>query len=407
MTFDYTSLLRPNLPPAATRWTGFPEYNFIGGHNDGSAIPVQEFIQCAGSVLAREGQTLATYSLESGAQGYLPLREFVANSLNQRAGMHETADNILLVSGSLQALDLVHEVFLIPGDTIIAEEACYQGTLQRYIRSGARAIGAPLDDQGIRIDALANILSNLKTEGTRPKFIYTIPTIQNPTGTVMPEERRLQLLQLSKDFDVPIFEDDCYADLTFNGHRPKSIRALDAEGQVIYCGSFSKTIAPALRVGYIVADWNILSRLISVKYDAGSSALEQMILGEYCNTHFEDHVVNLAGILKNRCDVMMEALVAEFGTVADFRSPDGGIFIWVTLPEEVDTLKLSEVAGAEGVAINPGVDWVVNPETAQNKMRLCFGNASTDEIREGIAKLAQICHREFGVPLRSANVERS
>ena len=103
----------------------------------------------------------------------------------------------------------------------------------------------------------------------------------------------------------------------------------------------------------------------------------------------------------------MKALVAEFGTVADFRSPEGGIFIWVTLPEEVDTLKLSEVAGAEGVAINPGVDWVVDPETAQNKMRLCFGNAPTDEIREGIAKLAQICHREFGVPLRSGNVERS
>ncbi|MFP6735980.1 MAG: PLP-dependent aminotransferase family protein [Rhodospirillales bacterium] len=407
MTFDYSSLLRRGLPPAAAQWTDFPEYNFIGGHNDEGAVPVDDFIKCAREVLSREGQTLATYGLASGAQGYLPLREFIAKTLNQRAGMQEEAQNILLVSGSLQALDLVNDVFLEPGDTVIAEEASYQGTLQRYNRCGVQILGAPLDDRGIKMDALINILSDLRAKDVTPKFIYTIPTVQNPTGTVMPEERRLQLLRISEDFGVPVFEDDCYADLTFNGIRPNSIRSLDDSGRVIYCGSFSKTIAPALRVGFIAADWNILSRLISLKFDAGSGALEQMLLGEYCNTHFEDHIGDMAAILKEKCDVMVEAVAAEFGTIAELRPPEGGIFVWVTLPDEVDTMKLSEVAGAEGVAINPGADWTVTPHSGSHKMRLCFGHASAEEIRGGIAKLAQICHREFGVPLRSGNVGRS
>ena len=300
----------------------------------------------------------------------------------------------------------MNEIFLEPGDTVIAEEACYQGTLQRYIRCGVETIGAPLDDNGIKTDELANILKDLQEKGKKPKFIYTIPTVQNPTGTVMPEERRLTLLQISGEFGVPIFEDDCYADLTFDGTRPRSIRALDSDGRVIYCGSFSKTIAPALRVGFIAAEWDIISRLIAVKHDAGSGALEQMLLGEYCNKHFDDHVTDMAAILKNKCDVMIEALAAEFGTVAEVQAPKGGIFVWVALPEIVDTMKLSEAAGAEGVAINPGADWVVDPQSGANKLRLCFGNASITEIREGIAKLAQICHREFGVPLRSGNINR-
>jgi 2-aminoadipate transaminase len=168
----------------------------------------------------------------------------------------------------------------------------------------------------------------------------------------------------------------------------------------------SKTIAPALRVGYIVAEWDILSRMLAVKRDGGSGALEQMVLGEYCPDHFEDHIVKLRGVLKQKCDAMVETLAAEFGTTAEVETPTGGIFVWVTLPDSVDTMKLYEVASAEGVAINPGSEWVADPETGRHKMRLCFGNPTVDEIREGVTKLAEICHREFGVPERGSNIER-
>jgi len=406
MAFDYSPLLSATVPPPALRWAGFPRYNFIGGHNDSGAVPVDEFIEASRRVLAREGHNLATYGLASGPQGYRPLREFLASSLEKRCGMRQTADEVLVVSGSLQALDLVNDVLLEAGDTVIVEEATYQGTLQRYDRLGVRYIGVPLDEDGIRMDSLSDCLDRLKSDGIRPKFIYTVPTVQNPTGSAMPEDRRLELLRLARVHGVPVFEDDCYAELTFDGTRPRSIRALDDQGQVIYCGSFSKTIAPALRLGYLVADWDILARLIAAKRDAGTGALEQMVLADYCAAHFDDHVARLRGVLKEKCDAISDALAAEFGTAAEVMVPKGGIFIWVTLPDGVDTMKLFQAALAEGVAINPGAEWTADPANGKNKFRLCFGHPSVEDIREGVAKLADICHREFGLPERSANVGR-
>jgi 2-aminoadipate transaminase len=406
MAFDYSPLLSATVPVPAVHWSGFPRYNFIGGHNDSGAVPVDDFIEASQRVLAREGHNLATYGLASGPQGYRPLREFLASSLEARCGMRQTADEILVVSGSLQALDLVNDVLLDAGDTVIVEEATYQGTLQRYDRLGVHYIGMPLDEHGIRMDSLSGTLDRLNSIGIKPKFIYTVPTVQNPTGSVMPEDRRLELLRLARAHGVPIFEDDCYAELTFDGARPRAIRALDDQGQVIYCGSFSKTIAPALRLGYLVADWDILSRLIAAKHDAGTGALEQMVLAEYCAAHFDDHVSRLRDVLKEKCDAISDALAAEFGTAAEVTVPKGGIFIWVTLPDRIDTMKLAQAALAEGVAINPGADWVADPSTGRSKFRLCFGHPSVADIRAGVAKLADICHREFGLPERSANVGR-
>lgn len=406
MVFNFTPLLRPELPVPAPRWSGFPKFNFVGGHNDSETFPLQAFIHCMEQVLQREGKTLSTYGLESGPQGYRPLREFLSQSLFQKTGMKQSAEDILIVSGSLQALDLVNEILLEKGDTVIVEEATYQGALQRLDRAGVRYIGAPLDNLGIRMEALENILKRLHKKEITPKYIYTIPTVQNPTGTIMPEGRRLEMLKIAREYAVPIFEDDCYADLTFGAKRPKAIRALDEGGQVIFCGSFSKTVAPALRVGFLAAEWKILSQIIAVKDDAGSGALEQMVLGEYCSNNFDDHLERLRAVLKNKCETIKEALAAEFGAAAEFSGPSGGIFIWVTLPKGVDTTKLSEVAALEGIAINPGHEWSADPESGRQKLRLCFGHPSVGEIREGISRLADICHRETGIPERGRNLRR-
>jgi 2-aminoadipate transaminase len=404
--FDHAALFRANLPPAAVRFTGFPRYNFIGGHNDAASVPVDELISASTEVLHREGRTLATYGLESGPLGYKPLRDFVAGALKARAGIACGADDILITSGSLQALDLVNALFLAPGDTVVLEAATYGGTITRLQRLGVNYVGVELDQNGMRMDHLVRVLDGLKAKGVRPKFIYTVPTVQNPTGTVMPEARRLELLQLADAYGTAIFEDDCYADLLWDGARPQAIRALDTRGRVIYCGSFSKSIAPALRVGYLVADWPVMSRLLPLKTDAGSGALEQMVVAEYAARHFDGHVEALKGVLKQKCETMLAALAEQFGAAAEFAAPKGGIFIWITLPKEVDTTRLGQVALGEGVALNPGAEWSADSAAGRNCMRLCFANASHENIREGVAKLAEICHREFGVPVRSANVTR-
>jgi 2-aminoadipate transaminase len=405
--FDFAPLLPAGLPAAAAKWTGLAKYSFVGGNNDPDGVPVEGLIDAVNAVLKREGKTLATYGLASGPQGYRPLREFITAKLKRDAAIDCVADDILIVSGSLQALDLVNATLLARGDTVITEQDTYQGALNRLTRLGVNMVGIPLDEDGMRMDALAAALAGLKAKGIKPKYIYTIPTVQNPTGTIMPETRRAELLKLSQQYGVPIFEDDCYADLIWDGKRPPAVHAMDQTGSVIHIGSFSKSIAPALRVGYIVAPWNVLSRMLALKTDAGSGALEQMVLAEYCAPHFATHVPKLTRGLRAKLDTLMEALNEQFGTSAEFEDPKGGIFLWVKLPDNVDTLKLYQAALAAGVAINPGPEWSTDKAYAGSRLRLCFASPSHDEIREGVAVLAEVCRKQFGVPARSANVERA
>jgi len=404
--FDFAPLLPAGLPAPAARWAGLAKYSFVGGNNDPEQVPVDGLIEAASAVLRREGKTLATYGLAHGPQGYRPLREFLSAKLKRDAAMNCTADDILIVSGSLQALDLVNATLLSRGDTVIMEQDSYQGSLNRLTRLGVNAVGIPLDHEGMRMDALETALTHLKHRGVTPKYIYTIPTVQNPTGTIMPEPRRAELLRLSQDYGVPVFEDDCYADLIWDGQRPPAIHAMSRNGGVIHIGSFSKSIAPALRVGFIVAPWEMLSRMLALKTDAGSGALEQMVLAEYCAPHFTTHVPKLTRGLRAKLDTLMEALNEQFGTAAEFEAPKGGIFLWVKLPDHVDTLKLYQAALAAGVSINPGPEWSTNKAHAGCRLRLCFASPSHEQIREGIAVLAEVCRKEFGVPARIANVEK-
>lgn len=402
--FDFAPLFAPGLPPPAARWNGFARHNFVGGHNDPAQLPVDDLVAAATAVLRREGATLATYGLQSGPLGYRPLRQFLAAKLKRTAGITCSADDILITSGSLQAIDLVNGILLQRGDTIITEGDTYQGALNRWSRLGVNAVGIPLDGDGMRMDALAAALGDLQRRGIRAKYIYTVPTVQNPTGTIMPEARRIELLRLARQHGVPIFEDDCYADLIFDRQRPPALHAMSRHGGVIHIGSFSKSIAPALRVGYIVAAWPQLSRMLALKTDAGSGALEQMVLGEYCPAHFDTHVPALTRGLRAKLQTLMEALNAQFGTAAEFDEPRGGIFLWVKLPDAVDTLQLFQRALAAGVAINPGAEWSTDRAHGKSRMRLCFANPSPESIRAGIALLAEVCAREFGVPGRIANV---
>lgn len=413
MGFNIEQCFRKNLPvPAAAPFKKYPKYNFVGGHIDGNSIPVTELINAATATLQADGRNLATYGLLSGPQGHRPLREFIANDLKNRTGMADSADNVLLTSGSLQALDLVNDLLLEPGDVVITEEATYGGAIARLRNAGVICRGVRMDQEGIDMDHLEALLSEQEATGKPAKFIYSIPTVQNPTGGVMSLERRRQLLAVAEAHDCLIFEDDCYADLLWGEPRPPTIRSLDqtqtktgaGAGRVIYCGSFSKSIAPALRVGYLVADWPVIAQILPLKTDAGSGALEQLVLAKFCEEHFIGHIDELTQSLRGKCETIIAALEEHFGSAAEFDPPKGGIFIWITLPPDVDTSKLAVAAQQHEIAINPGADWTVDGPSNRHRMRLCFGHPDPDTIREGVAKLAQICHQEFGIPKQSGNV---
>jgi 2-aminoadipate transaminase len=403
--FDFAPLFARDLPPAAKRWTGFAEHNFVGGHNDPEGVPVEALIDSAVRQLRAKGPQLAIYTLDGGPQGLRELREVVARKLTRDRGAPTDPDQVLITSGSLQGLDLVNELLINPGDTVIVEEDTYGGTLSRLRRRGARIVGAALDRDGLKIDALERQLDELAAQGVRPKFIYTIPTIQNPTGSVLPVERRRALLELARSRGVPVFEDECYADLVFEGDWPPAMRGMEGGDAVIHIGSFSKTLAPALRLGYLVADWPVLSRLLPLKTDAGTGAIEQLVVADYFGRYFHEHVAALKPRLEAKLDAMVEAVEREFGTAAEFVRPKGGIFFWMRIPG-VDTSSLYPKAVAEGVEFNPGAEWSVRGD-ARDCIRLCFALPSEAQIRAGIAKLAEICRRETGIPAVSGNVRHA
>src|SRR3984893_3065298 len=249
--FDFAPLLPAGLPAPAARWTGLAKYSFVGGNNDPDQVPVEGLVDAVNAVLKREGKTLATYGLASGPRGYRPLREFITSKRKSDAGIGCVADDILIVSGSLQALDLVNATLLARGGTVVIEQDTYQGALNRLTRLGVNVVGVPLDQDGMRMDALATALGDLRARGITPKYIYTIPTVQNPTGSIMPETRRAELLRLSQQYGVPVFEDDCYADLIWDGKRPPALYSMSRNGGVIHIGSVFQSNSPGPRGGLL------------------------------------------------------------------------------------------------------------------------------------------------------------
>ncbi|MBN8905505.1 MAG: PLP-dependent aminotransferase family protein, partial [Rhodospirillales bacterium] len=388
-------------------WAPFPPYYFIGGNNDPEQIPTEGLIKAAESVLRREGGKLAIYNLGLGPQGYPGLRQFVADKSKRHRGIDAPIDDITITTGSGQGLDMISRLLVNPGDTVLVEEFCYQGAMNRFRKLGAKLEGMTLDADGIVIEALAAQLAALKAKGVTPKFIYTIPTIQNPTGSILPLDRRHALIKLAREYNVAIFEDECYADLIWQGiEAPPALYALDP-GCVIHLGSFSKSLAPALRLGYVIAEWEIMKRLLPLKGDSGTGALDQMVVAEYFSQHFDDHMPHLNGVLHDKLQTMMEAVAREFGSAAECWVPKGGIFLWIKLPESVDVRTLIKPAADAGIVFNAGPDWAVSADNSSSHLRLCFAMPSKDVIRKGVAALAKVCYEQTGIPEQSGNVRRA
>ena len=396
---DYSELYAKDLPPAAGPWEGVYPYNFTTGHGSPDLIPIDGFIESVTRTLRKEGRNLAVYYSNGGPMGNLALREFLVKKLRKYRGINVTVDEVMICSGSTQCILLINETLLEPGDTVITEMFTYAGALRNAQRRKANTVGIPLDDDGMRVDILESTLADLRSKGIRPKYIYTIPTCQNPTGTNLPMDRRREMLRISQEYGVPILEDECYADLIFDGEWEHAIRSLDDTNHVLHIGSFSKSLAPGVRLGYIVAPQDVMNQILASKIDVGTNMVTPLMVADFLENNYEEHIETVRDMLHRKRDVLIASVREHFGPTVDFYEPRGGMLMWFKFPEGVDTSKPLEAAKKEGVIYNPGADWSADPKNhGSNYIRICYGLPSEDQIRGGIERLAKVFHQEVGVP---------
>lgn len=389
--FAYPDAVQTTVPPPRSIAPP-PRYNFGTGHNAPELIPAELLAAGVSEAIRTRGSDLAYYFMGGTAYGDDSLRATVAAHLAADRGVAGAAfDDILITSGSAQGLDLVNQLLVGPGDTIICEQFTYSGALGKIARHGANHVGVALDGDGIVPDALDALVTDLKNRGAAPRYLYAMPTVQNPTGAVMSLERRHALLAVTRRHALPILEDECYADVVWTRGQPPALFALDP-AQVIHIGSFSKNLAPALRVGYVAACRDILARMAALKSDGGTGAIDQIAVADFFGRHFTDHLATVAATLEAKADAMVAAVRKALPT-AQVCKPRGGIFIWVKLPDNVDTRDYAAAASAAGVGFNPGAEWASDPEQGKSYLRLCFATPSLAEIAEGVALLGDVFAR--------------
>jgi 2-aminoadipate transaminase len=366
--------------------------SFAGGLPAPDVFPLERFQEACHKVLEQN----ARQALQYGAtEGYEPLREMIARH-TARYGVKAQAENVLITSGSQQALDLIGKLLINPGDRVLVEAPTYLGALQAFNVYGADYVSVPSDDDGLRTDLLEAPLRS------GPKFMYVLPNFQNPGGTTLSEGRRHELVLLADRFGIPIIEDDPYGQLRYEGEHLTPLVVLDREnlrrdngysiGNVIYLSTFSKTLAPGLRLGWIVAPPDVIAKLVQLKQgaDLHTSTFVQIVAYEVAKDGFlDEHVKLIRKVYRERRDVMLATLKEYFPPEVTWTHPQGGLFLWVTLPEGMDSHKLFEAALKENVAFVPGDSFYANNgHEGSRHMRLNFSYGQPEQIREGIRRLS-------------------
>jgi 2-aminoadipate transaminase len=357
--------------------------SFAGGLPNPRFFPVKEIAKAASDVLAEVDASALQYST---SEGYRPLREAIAHRYQQEKGLTVSADEILITNGSQQGLDLLGKVFISRGDGIAIERPAYLGAIQAFSVYEPRFHTVPLLDDGVDVDRLRDVLDRYPV-----KLFHTVINFQNPSGISYSQCKREELAKLFGRYDVIVVEDDPYGELRFMGEAPPSMwNRLD--GQAVLLGSFSKTIAPGLRLGWICAKRDIMDKLVVAKQasDLHSNSLCQRIVYQYLSSHDVDkHIARIIAVYKKQRDAMVSAIEAHFPAEVTFTRPEGGMFLWVTLPERLSALELFEYAVKENVAFVPGTPFFVDGGGA-DCMRLNFSNADENGIEEGIRRLGRI-----------------
>jgi 2-aminoadipate transaminase len=357
--------------------------SFAGGLPAPELFPVDAVLAATERVLRSKGSSALQYGATEGAA---PLRDTIASEMRAR-GIRCAPDDVLVTTGSQQALDLVGRVFIDPGDCVLTESPTYLAAIQAFQVYEARFVTLPTDENGLIPDALPRIL-----ERERPKFLYTIPNFQNPTGITLARDRRQRLYEIAAEHGLLIVEDDPYGTLRYSGEEIPPIKSHDDRGQVVYLSTISKTIAPGLRVGWAVGQKDILRKLTLAKQgaDLHTSSFDQLIVNCYL-TEFDNraHIERIRQAYGERFARMDAALSTNLGTSVAWTHPEGGMFLWVTCPDSVDTNDLMLKAIEQHVLFVPGRDFF--PDASGHRfMRLNFSNSKPEQIDEGIARLASV-----------------
>ena len=361
-------------------------YDFGTGRSDPETFPTDALKAAALAVLDREGEALTRYP---GSLGHEGMRRAMARREAQREGVEVDPDHVVLCNGSMQAVTLTAEALQeAHGDTVIVEEFSYPGTLGAYRSLKYEMVGVPLDEGGMQMDALEDTLATLQREKRLPRFIYAISTYQNPTGFVMPRARRLEMIALARRYGVPIVEDNCYADVHYEGEEVPAIYALDDDPNHLYLCSLSKILAPGFRLGYVLARPPMLERILERRHDAGANTFAAAVVAEFYRNGIGDHAHTTNSLLRVKRDLTLELLGEHLEDICAWSSPAGGLFIWVRLPEDVDRKALWDSCQAAGVNYLPGASFHYQ---TRNKpyLRLAFGHLTTDQIAAGIPILAR------------------
>lgn len=356
--------------------------SFAGGLPAPELFPLEGIEDAFREALSNESSALQY----SNTEGYLPLREYIASKM-QQDGMRVRAENVLITNGSQQALDLMAKLFINPGDVVLVEQPSYLGALQVFRSYQSRFVDIPTDDEGIDVDDLESAIREY-----HPKLIYLTPTFKNPTGVTLTAGRRRAVAVLAEKYHVPMIEDDPYRELRYQGQPVPPIKSFDGSGWVIYIGSFSKTIAPGLRLGWIATEEELMSKLVLAKQgtDLHTGTLVQRGVYNYL-VHYNilDHIERIRAEYGRRRDVMLQEMDERFPEHISWTHPDGGMFLWVTLPEGINTMNLLNRAIKEKVAYVPGATFYPNGG-GLHTLRLNFSNSTPMTIKTGIQRLAQL-----------------
>jgi len=372
--------------------------SFGGGMPAPDVFPLEEFREACERVLKDSGPQALQYG---PTEGYLPLREMIARH-SKRYGIEITPENILITSGSQQALDLLGKILINRGDHILVESPTYLGALQAWNAYGAEYVTVPMDNHGMVTDELEMALRS------GPKFIYVLPNFQNPTGVTLAEERRTKLIELADQYGVPIVEDDPYGQLRYEGDHLTPVVELDSQfrndcsvcyrGNVIYLSTFSKTLAPGLRLAWVVAPPEVIRKMVQAKQgaDLHTSPFNQYVAYEVAKGGFLNrHVKLIRDVYRERRDAMLAAMDGYFPPGVDWTHPEGGLFLWATMPETLSSPDVLKAAIEQKVAFVPGAPFYPLGG-GHNTMRLNFSYCSPEKIREGIARLGKVIQDKLG-----------
>lgn len=389
-----TKVMRPSEIRELLKLTQQPDIiSFAGGLPNPDAFPIDEIQDITRRVLEEKGKLALQYGPTEGIRS---LRETLANRC-RKDGMDASSDNVLITTGSQQGLDVIGRIFLDPGDTIIVELPTYLGAINAFRAYEVNFEGIPLDKDGMRIDLLEDKIEDLKKKGITPKFIYVVPTFQNPAGVVMPENRRRKLVDIANEHDLLIIEDDPYGKLIYEGDFVRPIKSFDDEGRVIYLSTFSKILSPGFRLAWIVADEEIIRKLSIGKQalDLCSNTFAQYIANEFIESGYLDlHIMRIIEMYRPKRDRMMESIKKYFPEDTICHKPRGGMFAWVTLPGDIDTEEMFLDAIKEKVAYIHGKAFHVDGGGASS-MRLNFSYSSEELIEEGIKRLGKVIERKL------------